>query len=142
MNRSERIAACPYRHTSAVGGWFPGENEYLELLICANGRPQLKAVCHGCTDRSSAIPQRFWKEWRLYYPGDVVITQNASWVKDECCVRGCVSRETEYHHFAPWNTFGTEADDWPCLPVCVTHHREWHSRMDGYRWHAARVSVA
>lgn len=79
--------------------------------------------------------------WRLYCPG-LTFRINASYERDPCCVRGCADTDTEYHHFAPYNTFANDADNWPCLPVCRTHHREWHMRMDGYRWHARRVDVA
>jgi hypothetical protein len=56
-------------------------------------------------------------------------------VYEPCSVRGCPQPGQEWHHFAPRNTFGEEAELWPVMPLCVGHHREWHTRMDGYRWH-------
>ena len=142
MNAYERRLACPSNHARPVNGtWRLGDNERPEKLTCSNGVIQWKAVCRDCNTTSSALPQRFAAEWLANYDGAPTTRVKPAVEHDPCCVIGCDSTDTEYHHFAPWNTFGAEANDWPVLPVCKPHHREWHSRMDGYRWHKPRTAA-
>lgn len=46
-----------------------------------------------------------------------------------CSVKGCVTTETELHHWAPKALFG-DAEDWPQTFLCRTHHKRWHDTMD------------
>ncbi len=53
---------------------------------------------------------------------------------EECSRNSCRNRDIEWHHIAPKEVFGwEEADEWPVVPLCQEHHREWHRRMIGYR---------
>jgi len=49
--------------------------------------------------------------------------------REECSVDGCEDRITQWHHFAPRFIFDYEAHLWPCLPLCMKHHLEWHRRV-------------
>lgn len=46
----------------------------------------------------------------------------------------CDNEGAEWHHFAPTEVFGTSSGAWPGAFLCITHHREWHNRMIGYKF--------
>lgn len=126
--------ACP-GHTRRVDGqWLIPEYEQLGMVITSNGMIQYRTRCTICQrDTSAVLPSKVAKmlvaqgrqfEWtRTNPPRDL----------PKCVHRKCEEKAEEWHHFAPRNTFGVDADDWPVEPLCRTHHREWHDRMDGYR---------
>ena len=45
----------------------------------------------------------------------------------------CGCEGTEIHHTAPREIF-EDADEWPTMELCVEHHREWHERMNAWRY--------
>lgn len=131
-------ASCPRRHTTKTGGlWVRGDDETPGLVICGNGVQQVKLRCNHCGHKSSPLPYKLVHSWRIERT-DIGWTQtNTPYTYPPCVVLGCGAVPTELHHFAPRNTFGAdEADRWPVLPLCPPHHREWHTRMDGYRRNA------
>lgn len=130
---------CPRRHSiktyaaNPAGEWVRGDDEAFGLLIQGNGTVKYRLRCNHCGHRSSDIPRAQVTAWGLL---------NVEWVEAKeptqyppCSVESCPEQGREWHHFAPRNTFGDTADNWPVLPLCTSHHREWHTRMDGYRWH-------
>lgn len=137
---------CPKRHSRKVyttpdhGEWQRGEDEDLGIVVLGNGRPQLRMRCRTCGATSGALPYALIGPWGLKISDVAWERVNKRAEYEPCSVRGCQSKETEYHHFAPYNTFGREADDWPVMPLCREHHVEWHRRMNGYQWN--RRSVA
>lgn len=44
-----------------------------------------------------------------------------------CLVDGCRSRRIEAHHFGK-RAKGTKCSDYETVPLCTTHHREFHDR--------------
>lgn len=130
--------SCPEEHAEKLHGlWRRGTNNSLGVVVQSNGRPIWKLVCRYCGQTSSALPVALvvgaWGfaehdiEWQR---------ENDPYDAHPPCERlGCTAAVTEYHHFAPYNTFPMEADQWPTAYLCREHHIEWHRRMDGYRWH-------
>jgi hypothetical protein len=137
-----RRANCPSAHSSTDGStWRRGANESLGVVICADGRPMYKFRCRDCNTKGSPVSTKLLDAWGLT-PDDIEWHQtNDARTYDPCSVNDCTVTPTEYHHFAPRNTFGLEADEWPYLPLCRPHHVEWHQRMDGYRWHQPGAGV-
>lgn len=137
---AKRRSGCRQNHSTSNGQlWSRGDNESLGVIIGADGRPQYKLRCRTCNTSGSAIGRSLLEAWG-YSPDDLEWYQvNEARVYDPCSVKDCTVTPTEYHHFAPKNTFGDQADAWPYLPLCRPHHVEWHERMDGYRWHAPAV---
>ena len=125
---------CTYTHTNnATRTWQRGDApESVVLLIQANGVQQIKLRCTNCRFLTGALPKEVSTRWGLWAipPGEVRDNR----ANQKCSVVTCASTEVELHHFAPYNTFGAEADDWPVMPLCRRHHHEWHARMDGYQW--------
>lgn len=105
-----------------------------------NGRPQIKARCRSCGTLSGALPHNLIVLWGLKLSDFTWEQVNSPANYDPCSVYGCQADGVEYHHFAPRNTFGLEAEDWPVMPLCREHHTEWHKRMNGYLWN--RRSIA
>ena len=138
----ERRQQCDAAHSiPRNGSWTRGDNETLGVIICANGSRQHKMLCQTCQTTGSPIPTRQLEAWGLA-PTDIRWTRtNTPGVYPPCSYRGCRTTPTELHHFSPRNTFGGDADNWPCLPLCRAHHVEWRQRMDGYRWHRAGVAA-
>lgn len=68
---------------------------------------------------------------------DVCLRDNRS---TQPCQRCTATVGTEYHHWAPRNTF-PDADQWPGAWLCRSCHRLWHRTMDGYRWHARAATA-
>ena len=138
MNNWQRRLLCPLRHCGfKPDGWQQGDADEYYWIVQANSRITIKARCCDCGQKSSSIPFTVWERW--YAQGARLNPQpqvNAPHQYEPCSVRGCITVPTEYHHFAPYNTFGPDADNWPCLPLCRPHHTHWHKTMDGYRWHA------
>lgn len=136
MYALDRRASCTAQHSTSDGHtWTRGEDEALGVIICADGRPMYKMLCRRCETKSSPVSTKLLDAWSLT-PDDIEWQQlNEARQYEPCVVARCETTPTEYHHFAPRNTFGPDADSWPYLPLCRTHHVEWHERMDGYRWH-------
>lgn len=44
----------------------------------------------------------------------------------EQCVRCGGYERVEWHHWAPYHLF-SDANDWPCSPLCRRCHTEWHN---------------
>jgi hypothetical protein len=128
---------CLVPHTRKVNGtWTRGGETQVEIVTTVNGRLEIKLRCSNCRWLTGAIPDLTARAWGLDKLEGRIYRDNSTTV--ECIVLTCSSTLIEYHHFAPRNTFGEEADDWPILPVCRDHHTEWHTRMDGYQWHRKR----
>lgn len=124
---------CTFHHSRKVDDiWIRGERETIEVVRLRNGVISVKLRCI-CGELSGGLPKDVVWEWLDPFGAIVFRTHDGV----QCVVATCTSEETEYHHFAPRNTFLLDADDWPILPLCPAHHREWHQRMDGYRWHKA-----
>lgn len=146
MNAYERRAACPRRHCEHRDGqWQRGEDDTYGFILQVNGRPTIKAECRECGARSGSLPLALWRQWaaegaQLEWVQRNDLSEYAQDYYEPCIVQGCGDTPTEWHHFSPRNIFGDEAEGWPCLPLCRPHHREWHSRMDGYRWNAKRAA--
>jgi hypothetical protein len=134
------LIACPHTHTrkdytDGVGTWIRGSAATFGVLVQGDGRAKYRARCEACGLVSTDIPVatlREWGgadliEWSIERPGNDY---------EACSVLGCDSAGVEWHHFAPRNTFGSDADLWPVLPLCHGHHAEWHARMDGYKRNA------
>lgn len=122
-----------YDATHPRGCWIRGDDEAFGIVFASNGQPHIKARCRHCNQTSSALPAAAIRAWGLTVT-DLTWQQVNNPIEHEpCCVLGCGATPTEYHHFAPRNTFGVEADNWPCLPLCLPHHVEWHQKMDGYQ---------
>jgi hypothetical protein len=49
-----------------------------------------------------------------------------------CRVRGCTEKQVEMHHYAPKKVFGWRAEDYGTVPLCKTHHDEWHDALTDY----------
>lgn len=134
---------CSHQHTTKTGGlWVRGQDETPGLVTCANGTQQVKMQCNHCGFRSSPLPYRLVRAWGIRR--EDIGWEKANDLRTEyapCVFEGCIVTPTEYHHFAPRNTFGDEADLWPVAPLCRAHHVEWHQRMDGYRWQKPGVAA-
>lgn len=133
---------CPEDHARRIGpgDWSMGSASTIGFIVQGDGRHTFRALCTACNEHSGAIPMAVIRRW--YKAGIFVLTHfgtNSPFDYPTCCVRDCTQPGAEMHHFSPRNTFGIDADDWPVLPICRDHHREWHTRMDGYRWNAPAV---
>lgn len=127
---------CPYQHSTKrypEGVWIRGDDEIPGAVYTANGLTQVKMRCNWCGQTSGALPTTLVAEWGIVEYG--WSKHHAPRDYDPCVIKGCDETPTEYHHFAPRNTFGAEAELWPCLPLCRPHHNRWHRQMDGYSWH-------
>lgn len=134
MTRIDR-RFCAVPHTGNPDGvWVRGQETTVEVVTTSNGTLVVKLRCDTCRNLTGALPRQVVWEWLDPF-GPVLFRVNDS--GQECVVEGCASHLIEWHHFAPRNTFGRQADSWPVLPLCREHHVEWHQRMDGYRWHRA-----
>lgn len=120
------------------GKWrYPQGRTAIRKFIKVNGAVNYELVCTttGCRFKSSPIPSAAAPHLVNKLP--VLEDRLAGSVGHVCCYDGCESREIEWHHFAPYNTFGAEADRFPIQPLCRDHHRHWHQTMDGYQWRKA-----
>lgn len=142
MHAHERRARCTATHTTTDGTtWTRGSNEALGVIICADGRPQYKFRCRQCDTKGTPVSTVLLTGWG-YTPANIEWKQfNAPRPYEPCSVKSCISTPTEMHHFAPYNTFNADANNWPVMPLCRAHHVEWHRRMDGYRWHKSGVAA-
>ncbi len=130
--RWRRIArqSCPRSHAREDLAAAP--DSYLGLIIKSNATCSYLAHCGVCDAKvptTKALHQS--QLHRLVYVDDSPFSREHR----TCSVTGCRAVGIEMHHFAPRNTFGADADNWPVLPLCRHHHRQWHETMDGYRWH-------
>ena len=117
------------------GKWrYPQGRTAIRKFIKSNGVTNYELVCtvSGCRFNTSPIPNA--AALPLLKRLTVLPTRQSSGGRDTCGYRGCESTEVEWHHYAPYNIFGMEANNFPCLPLCRDHHRHWHQKMDGYRW--------
>jgi hypothetical protein len=117
------------------GKWrYPLGRTAIRKFIKSNGALNYELVCttHGCRFHSSPIPNKAAEQLVKKLPA--LADRNSTTSTDTCCYIGCDSTAVEWHHFAPYNTFGAEADRFPVMPLCQPHHRSWHSQMDGYQW--------
>jgi len=128
------VLGCFEQHTQKrYGRWQRGTREEFGILLNAGGRISYRMRCLACDHMSSDLPANQWKVWGIQRIEFTDIRPAGTY--DPCVVMGCTQPGREEHHFAPRNTFLDDADSWPILPLCPEHHREWHRRMDGYRWH-------
>jgi len=131
--------AC--RHTSKqFGMWRLGQNEDLHAIVTSNQRTQFKLKCRGCGATTGALPHVLVAQWGFGASDIVRVRQNEPYAHEPCSYLRCDAATTEYHHFAPYNTFGNDANNWPVMPLCREHHQEWHRRMSGYQWHRKGVA--
>lgn len=117
------------------GRWrYPKGRTAIRKFIKSNGTVNYELVCtiSGCTFNSSPIPNTAAE--RLLERLPVLPTRNSPPSGHTCCYDKCGSTHVEWHHFAPRNTFGAEADNFPVQPICREHHLHWHQQMDGYQW--------
>jgi hypothetical protein len=114
-----------------VNGWYD-HDWLLKVIEKKNGTRQIFLRCSHC----GALGPVSYKDLRSYGVDPYELPVDVSYVTIDqvCCVDGCWQTRTELHHFAPRGVFGTEADDWPVLPLCVNHHTTWHLAMNGYKW--------
>ena len=49
-----------------------------------------------------------------------------------CSHKGCLRKDVEMHHYAPKQVFKWRADHWGTVPLCKTHHDEWHDELTNY----------
>jgi hypothetical protein len=119
-----------HTHTAkSEGVWVRGSAiERTRLTIQHNGVHTIKLVCVDCDKITGPIPQTVADAWGLR----IDETRDHREADVTCCYRGCLSLDVEWHHFAPQNTFGDDAGNWPIQPLCRAHHRQWHATMDGY----------
>jgi hypothetical protein len=126
------------------GAWIRGTaNEIFRAVVQSNERVVIKTVCLDCGRSSGALPAVILQAWGVTWESVKDVRLNSPRERqdyDPCSYKGCTTTPTEYHHFGPYNTFGADADNWPCLPLCREHHQNWHHTMDGYRWQKARVA--
>lgn len=121
------------------GKWrYPKDRTALRKFIKSNGVVTYELVCttEGCRFKSSPIPTVSARHLLSKLP--LLDTRHTSGMKYTCGYLGCESTEVEWHHYAPRNTFGSECENFPCLPLCRDHHQHWHKTMDGYQWRARR----
>ena len=109
-----------------------GTSAQLMRQIFHNGSQNIVYVCDECG--------RHMDRLRVYWPKSIltgniedlpVLTDKRD---DQCCaVEGCVSRDVEWHHWAPKEFWGRDADHWPTVYLCRYHHRMWHDVMSGIK---------
>lgn len=142
--RNRTHGDCPLAHSVKVyppGEWVRGDDEEFGVVVLSNGKAQVKTRCRGCGAKSSALPNDIIGRWTLTLADFTWSKTNDPREYDPCSVQDCAVTPTEYHHFAPRNTFGSaDANRWPVLPLCRGHHVQWHQRMDGYAWHRKGVA--
>ena len=95
-------------------------------IIKSNGAEQPRRVCFNCGvtfDAKSEVGAVY----------DLLLDDLRDGRPCERC--GDTASGVELHHYAPRNTF-RDADSWATGWLCIPCHREWHTSMDGYRWHA------
>lgn len=135
--------ACTSAHSQKVyppGEWRRGDNEEFGFVVLSNGVVQFRTRCRECGHTSTALPNGLARGWGLTAVDFTWEQINPPRDHEPCSVRDCRMTPTEYHHFAPYNTFGAAANNWPILPLCRDHHVEWHQRMNGYLWHRKGVA--
>lgn len=110
---------------------------YLARYIQINGEARVRWVCGWCEGYGTRgdVPLRVLAKLGLDITDLPLRKDNRQERRDlpQCIV--CGEDGTEQHHWAPRAIF----IDWPwhlTVPMCVEHHREWHSRMREYglRW--------
>lgn len=137
MTLPDRRSLCLNRqnHTSGHSNrpWVLGKGERTEVVVHRRGI-QVRRRCLNCGTNIGPIPMQAVWEWF----GDLgipYVRQGTDFPYPDCSYRGCTNPGEDLHHFAPRNTFTTDADNWPIMPLCREHHVAWHQAMDGYRWH-------
>jgi hypothetical protein len=133
---------CETTHAGKRGGvWMQGAADIYQAVVQGNGTLQIRVRCGDCRQNCGFLPHHVW---RLWVSRGAVLTlpveAHEPTVSEPCSYSGCTNFPTEYHHFAPSNTFGNDADNWPCAYLCRQHHHQWHRVMTGYSWHARRTA--
>jgi len=102
--------------------------------IFHNGSQNIVYVCDEC-GRHMDQRQIYWPKSIL--AGDIEnLPILADARGDECCaVTGCVGKDVEWHHWAPKEFWGADADYWPKVYLCRYHHRLWHDVMSGIKFY-------
>lgn len=103
---------------------------YYGVVIISSGAKVVRLMCRSCG--KNAIRPGFNFKASAFNLDELPIIDDYRENNPPCSV--CDKSGTEYHHFAPRNVFGAEADRWPGAWLCVKHHREWHDRMSGYSY--------
>ena len=131
---------CSERHARKSGAvWIQGSHDTYREVVQGNGARMIRVACGACEKKIGFLPFDVWRRWvasgaMLTLPSIVHDPRE----HEPCSYSGCTNMPTEYHHFAPRNTFGDDADNWVCGYLCRPHHRQWHQTMDGYSWHRKR----
>ena len=116
---------CPMQHSVKIlGQWKFAPGIMLGRTLKINGTITHKIKCVGCGD-TKAIKQHDANllQKRGY---QIAFTILPTGLEDSICqVKGCGRTDIELHHFAPRSLF-PDADNWPCLPLCVRCHKRWH----------------
>ena len=147
--RCKKHPHCIFEHAqynAAIKAWiFPKANTFeLGGAIKTNGMIAFRVRCTGCGNTS----------WELKKTDFAALMERGilyTWTRDAyahadtnvCQVKGCGRTDVSFHHFAPRNVFGEEADSYPVLPLCQDHHTGpggWHDRMNGYQWKAKGIA--
>jgi hypothetical protein len=119
------------------GKWVyhPTNTPGIRQFVKSSGVINYELVCltPGCRFHTSPIPN-YDAQWHIRTNKFTELPPRINTSTDTCSYTGCESTEIEWHHFAPRNTFGREADNYPVMPLCRAHHQGWHQTMDGYRW--------
>ena len=130
-----RTGLCDGPHPGKYQGkWrYPVGRTAIRKFTKANGSINYELLCtvEGCRFKTSSIPNVMAEPLLAKLPILAGRHNNSGRV---CSYQGCESTHIEFHHFAPRNTFGLEAENYPIHPLCREHHHHWHQQMDGYRW--------
>lgn len=97
----------------------------------ANGSTQVFWWCARCnyygTGKDHFIGLEYVRRVLRVNPDDLPLVERFSDVpKHVCEYYGCISTDTEYHHWAPRHLFD-DADNWPGSWLCRVHHPAWHA---------------
>lgn len=103
----------------------------LGVLLQSDGRPQVRAYCPDCFDRTG---EPHWRTSSLPDPAGLIAkfdlpviatNLNANHLCERC---GDGSRGVQLHHWAPKKVFQQDAWRWPMSYLCISCHEEWHMR--------------
>jgi hypothetical protein len=65
-----------------------------------------------------------------------IVQDNRNSDNPVCGYNGCISNETQKHHYGFKRIFNVEdfeeADNWPVLPLCKEHHDYFHKKVEVY----------
>jgi len=132
---------CPNPHSHQISKtkWNVHPSNILGVIVQCNGIRKYVLKCQEC-HRSLGTPTKAIAAEMIrrgYEP--VILRVNPPTDYNPCSYRDCPEPGIDMHHWAPRNVFGCwDCDNWPVSYLCKDHHREWHTRMDGYRRNAKR----